>query len=133
MSIFSNLLDRYRNAPRSWWEQFTVIFDASGFSVTEAVWGKEPIEHVVAWQSVTAICFRDGGLGSDSFFVYSQQFKEPVLVPVEANGGNKFWDELKARNLFPQEISAQATTSVVTGAAFWWPELMGTWPINRLD
>jgi hypothetical protein len=47
------------------------------------------------------------------------------VVPVEAAGGLAFWDQLKARNLFPAEISGQAVRSAVQGAELWWPPRHG--------
>ena len=75
----------------------------------------------VAWSDVQAVCFVDGGQGSDCFYLYTRSSADPVIVPTEATGGLAFWETLKRRNLFPPEISGQAVRSVGKGSQLWWP------------
>jgi hypothetical protein len=100
---------------------FAVAFNDEGFTVTESVRRKRFANYSATWSSISAVCFQDGGLGSDIFRIYTSSASNPILVPVEALGGNLFWLQLTERGLFPESISAQAVRSRSKSSTLWWP------------
>ena len=76
-----------------------------------------------AWAEVERVCFKDGGLATDLFYVWERGGDEATIEPVEADGGLESWDELRARELFPDEVSALAVRSV-DGGYYCWPQLI---------
>ena len=109
---------------RGWWASFCVVSSESGFTVTELRRRKPSAIQSAAWNDIDGVCFKDGGLGCDRFFIFIRDCQEPIMVPVEASGGLEFWNQSKERLLFPQEISGQCVQSSATGAEFWWPPEM---------
>ena len=106
---------------QGWWSDFAVVSDEKGFTVTESHRRDDSTSLAAAWSDVSAICFIDGGLGSDCFYIFTHGPSEPVMVPVEAIGGLAFWEALKQRELFPPESSGHAVRSATSGAQIWWP------------
>jgi hypothetical protein len=102
-----------------------VALGEDGFTLVESRRKGPPLSVSVPWASVAAVCFVDGGVGSDCFYLFSREQTELAMVPVEGTGGLAFWDELKRRNLFPAEISGQAVQSSAQGAELWWPPRHG--------
>ena len=120
MGILTRLREAFSTGSGGWWQQFTVIFDDDGFIVKEHTRRSGEIKHSAQWPAISAVCFQDDGLGSDEFRIYTDS-QDPILVPVEAHGGNNFWKELVKRDLFPEELSAKAVRSTSSGNVFWWP------------
>ena len=112
------------NPTVGWWSSFSVASDETGFTVTELRLRSEPVSTTATWHSIRAICFVDGGLGSDCFYSFVGDLADPILVPVESAGGLAFWETLKQRELFPPAISVQAVQSVKAGTQLWWPPEM---------
>jgi hypothetical protein len=121
MSILTKIRDAFSAGGHGWWQSFAVAFDDNGFTVTESLRRKRSATYSAAWSSISAVCFQDGGLGSDVFYVYTSSTSSPILVPVEADGGNLFWLQLTERGLFPESISAQAVRSSSKSSTLWWP------------
>ena len=124
MKLFAAIQSFMDKQQGGWWTQFSVSFNETGFTVTELCRKKPQIVQSTAWSDIHCVCFKDGGIGSDCFFVFVREQSEPLMVPISASGGLEFWNELKERALFPPEISGQCVQSVVTGAEFWWPPEM---------
>jgi hypothetical protein len=123
MKYFHGLERRLRGKDRAWWNYFDVQFDDSHFRVVDRrIFGSDRIASVL-WQDVRAVCFVDGGLGSDVFRIYTDpdQQEPSAQVPTECDGGQMFWQELKRRELFPESASGAAVTSTAGGSELWWP------------
>ena len=125
LGLISALRNSFRNQSRGWWEEFDVSLADQEFVLTENRRGKPPIVARIPWNSVAIVCFVDGGQGSDCFYLLAADNSKLAMVPAEASGGLAFWEELKARNLFPAEISGQAVRSTTQGARLWWPPQHG--------
>jgi hypothetical protein len=121
MSLLTRIREAFSSRPHGWWQLFSVTFDDHGFTVKEHSRHAGEITQSASWSSVSAVCFQDGGLGSDVFHVYISGAPDLILVPIEALGGNLFWSQLTARGLFPEAVSAQAVHSTSSGSALWWP------------
>ena len=125
LSLFTRLRESFQTQPGGWWKSFTVLPSEHEF-VVEDHRNKDQVHAIrVAWASVAAVCFVDGGQGSDCFYLFAADRTELAVVPVEASGGLAFWDALKARNLFPEQVSSQAVTSATQGTQLWWPPQHG--------
>ena len=123
MKYIHGLKRRLQGKDRGWWNFFEVKFDDSHFQVVERrIWGQDRFASVL-WRDVHAVCFVDGGLGSDVFHIYADHELQntPVQVPTEGDGGQMFWQELKLRGLFPESVSGAAVTSSDRGREIWWP------------
>lgn len=120
MNLIADLLSRFRRKPRAWWQAFDVSFDEHSVVIRERC-PRKVREERFSWSSVRRVCFKDRGLSSDVFFVFTADRDGAFMVPVEAKGGNAFWDALRQRRLFPDEISAAAIRST-DGAYYCWPE-----------
>ena len=121
MGIFAKIRDASSGRDHGWWRSFTVTLNEEAFTVTELLRGRRSTNYSATWSSIAAVCFLDGGLGSDVFHIYTSSASSPILVPVEAAGGNLFWSQLTERGLFPEAISAQAVRSCSKGSTLWWP------------
>jgi len=121
MSILTKIRDALSSRGHGWWQSFAVAFNDEGFTVTETLRRKRSANYSATWSSISAVCFQDGGLGSDIFHIYISNASSPILVPVEAAGGNLFWLQLTERGLFPESISAQAVRSISKSGTLWWP------------
>jgi hypothetical protein len=121
MSIVAKIRDAFSGRGHGWWRSFTVTVNEEGFTVTELLRRKCSTNYSATWSSIAAVCFQDGGLGSDVFHIYTSSASSPILVPVEATGGNLFWSQLTERGLFPQAVSEQAVRSNSKSITLWWP------------
>ena len=119
LKIVSAIRSFFDRSNRGWWTAFSVEQTEVGFTVIES--GRKPSNSAVAWSDIQSVCFVDGGLGSDCFYIHTTNRPDPVMVPTEATGGLAFWETLKQRNLFPPEISGQAVRSTDQGSQLWWP------------
>ncbi|WP_157599033.1 hypothetical protein [Rhodanobacter sp. Root561] len=120
-----NILTRIHGTSSSrgygWWQSLAVAVNDEGFTVTEALRRERSVNYSATWSGISAVCFQDGGLGSDVFRIYTSSASNPILVPVEAVGGNLFWLQLTERELFPEFISARAVRSRSKSGTLWWP------------
>lgn len=119
MGLLATLLERLRARRRAWWQAFEVSFDRECVVVRHT--RKRVTEERFQWSNVRRVCFKDRGLSSDVFFVFTSERPEPFMVPVEANGGDAFWRALRQRGLFPDAVSAAAVQST-DGGYHCWPE-----------
>ena len=125
MGLISRLRQAFSEQRDGWWDAFAVSLSEQEFVVTERKRGGAVAVTRVAWSSVRSVCFVDGGQGSDCFYLFSSEGKELAMVPAQGPGGLAFCDELKRRNLFPEEVSGQAVQSGNQGAQLWWPPQHG--------
>ena len=125
MSLLFTLRSFLRNRSLGWWANVEVSIVDEGFVLEERGSRASRRTDRVQWDSVAAVCFVDGGLGSDCFYIYGADGTQLAIVPVEASGGLDFWSALKERSLFPAEISGHAVQSNTQGAQLWWPPKPG--------
>jgi len=125
LGLFFRLRKAFSDQSQAWWDAFAVSLAHDEFTVTERRRGGPATVTRVPWANIASVCFVDGGLGSDCFYLFSAEATELAMVPAEAAGGLAFWDELKRRNLFPEAVSGQAVQSSVQGARLWWPPQHG--------
>lgn len=72
------------------------------------------------WVSVRRVCFQGEGLeASDGVYLFTSLRPESFVVPIEADGGAAFWDEVIRRGLFDARLAIEAASSP-TGL-FCWP------------
>jgi hypothetical protein len=125
LALLSALRSFLCNQPGGWWVNVEVSFLEASFLLEERSSRTTPHSVRVQWDSVAAVCFVDGGLGSDCFYIYAADGTQLAAVPVESTGGSEFWSALKERGLFPAEISGHAVQSNVQGSQLWWPPQPG--------
>ena len=121
MTLLSRIRNRIAYNRLEWWQRYSVQMNPEGFTISEVRPNDAPLVTSVSWSQISSIIFLDGGLASDQFFVYLSGEENAICVPVEAEGGSRFWDELRERGLFPQEVSGLAVRSSIRGAVFEWP------------
>ncbi|MCR6496752.1 hypothetical protein LJB71_11390 [Thermomonas sp. S9] len=125
MGLISRFRQAFSHQSQGWWDSFAVSLGEDEFTVTECKRGKPAAVTKVSWLQIASVCFVDGGQGSDCFYVFSANGEELAMVPAQGPGGQAFWDELKWRNLFPEDISGLAVRSANQGAQLWWPPRHG--------
>ena len=111
----------FDSTSQTWWASFAIELSETGFCVTQTERRKSPITRWADWDTISSVCFVDGGLSSDCFYIFTQEEAEPIMAPVEASGGQELWDELRERKFFPEPVSGQAVQSAESGAQLWWP------------
>ena len=121
MGLLSRIRNRIAYNRLPWWQLYAVQITPEGFSLSEIRPNAFPTVTSGHWSQVSSVAFLDGGLSSDEFFVYLADQPNAIRVPVEACGGTAFWDELRTRGLFPQEVSGLAVRSTERGAVYKWP------------
>ena len=73
------------------------------------------------WSTVERVCFKDEGLeASDVLYVFTSLRPESFVIPVEAKGGDEFFNELVSRGLFPAQLMKEAALSI-DGRHYCWP------------
>jgi hypothetical protein len=121
MTLFATIRNYLKTRPRAWWDLFDVTFDDTGVVIRESHWWRRRVdERRFHWANIRSVCFKDCGLSSDVFLIYTSEREEAFMVPTEAHGGLAFWQALSARGLFPEEIS-QAAVKATDGGSYWWP------------
>ena len=105
--------------PPSQW--FHVEFDESLVVMRATPPAKQSWDQSFPWSSVTRVCFKDEGpFASDGIYVFTSLRPESFVVPIEANGGDAFFQALVARGLFPEDLAGKAITST-DGGLYCWP------------
>jgi hypothetical protein len=122
MNTFERLRRWYSaRQPKPIGDWFLVTCDDIGATLKAEPPGQDAWEQGFTWDSVERLCFKDEGLAlSDAFYVFTSLRDEAFLVPVEAQGGELFWDKIQEIGLFPAEISGRAVQST-DGGFYCWP------------
>ena len=93
MNLIADLLSRFRRKPRAWWQAFDVSFDEHSVVIRERC-PRKVREERFSWSSVRRVCFKDRGLSSDVFFVFTADRDGAFMVPwrrrVETPSGTRF-------------------------------------------
>lgn len=101
-------------------EWFSVTFDDEQVSIRAEPPGKEAWSDELTWSSIERVCFKAEDLGvSDGIYVFTSARPESYAIPIEANGGLEFWDEILRRKLFDAALAIEAASA--TDGVFCWP------------
>lgn len=72
------------------------------------------------WSDVTRVCFKaEDPWMSDGIYVFVSGRAESYAIPIEADGGARFWDEILNRGLFDSDLATDAIRAVE--GVFCWP------------
>src|SRR5208337_276878 len=98
------------------WDDATVRIRMSDGSASD--WDRD-----FQWCDIARVCFKDEGIAlADTLFVELRGQKKLAVIPMEAQRGTEFLDELVKRGLFPNDAFAKAIRSV-TGGTYCWPPI----------
>ncbi len=92
------------NTKETDWSYITVSHDEKSFTVrfndTEDRW-----ERSYLWDSIKRVCFKSYDYGAPHFcYLYFHENPDEIIIPVEEQEGVvAFWEELKAKGLFPSD------------------------------
>ena len=108
-----------RHAPRPE-NAVAVECDDQGFRLLTQVEQAQQVQ-AIQWSEVRRVCFRDMGMmHSDLLLIEVVGSSAPVIVPIEARGGDALWNTLLARGLFPDDLATKAIRST-DGGVYCWP------------
>ena len=101
---------------------FRIEFDEATVQAHAKPPGRKAWSQSFAWSTVERVCFKDeGGFESDGLYIFTSLRPESFVIPVEAKGGEAFFQELVSRGLFPAELMKEAALST-NGAYYCWPK-----------
>lgn len=99
---------------------FVVIFDDQSIILSVSPPGDQPWNAVIAWDSVTRVCFEAADLlRSDSLYVFTSLRPESWVIPAEGEGGQRLLRELIRRGLFDADVAIKA--AYAHEGLFCWP------------
>lgn len=116
---------------RGWWEarrarrlqeQLLVEFDHEHVKVR--VLERLPPEwnQAFRWADIKRVCYKDEGMtASDNLLLELRGREHVVVVPVEARGGQAFFDALCDRGLMPEPVRKKAMADTSGGVHCWPP------------
>lgn len=108
---------------RDW---FQVTFDESRIYISAEPPGRDSWSQDFPWASIERICFKaEGPYASDGIYLFTSERPESYVIPTEADGGTKLWEEVLRRGLFDSELAIEAASSVA-GMFTWPPESSGS-------
>lgn len=117
-----SLIGLFRALPLSRW--YHVTFDIDTVEVSAEPPGRRPWTQRFSWDSIERIVLKvEGELMSDGIYVFTSERPESFVIPMDAEGGPEFWNEVLQRGLFDAELAIQAATSVQ--GTFVWPPQNG--------
>jgi hypothetical protein len=116
--VYRRRHQRASQPPNQW---FVVTFDDERVTLDARPPGQAPWVGTFRWSEVTRVCFKSEDFTiSDGVYVFTTQRPESFVVPMEAKGGEEFWNKVVGLGLFPGEMAIQASTSR-EGAMLCWP------------
>jgi hypothetical protein len=99
---------------------FRVRWDEAAVRLAVAPPGRPAWKAAFDWTHVTRVCFTVEEAGvSDGIYVFTEGRAESYAVPIEADGGPAFWDEILRRGLFDAELATTAAAS--PAGTYCWP------------
>lgn len=100
-------------------QQFHVEFDDSTVHI-RIMSKRDPVQEQFDWSEVTQVCFVAQGFAT-SDEIQVRTIRNPVgyVIPIEADGGDEFWNEMLRRGLFDQALALEAMGA--TNKTFCWP------------
>jgi hypothetical protein len=101
-------------------EWFKVWFDDEKVYMTAQPPNQEPWAQDFRWIDIKQICYQAEGLWfSDGIYVFTKSRPESYVIPTEAIGGLRLWNEIIDRGIFDAKLAISAATA--TEGQFWWP------------
>ena len=102
---------------------FKIELNADYVTIKASPPENDPWEQSFTWAAVTRVCFKnEEGLVSDAFYIFTTLRKESFIIPIDANGGKEFVQEIRKRGLFPEDITITAFAST-EGGVYCWPPI----------
>ena len=99
---------------------FRVSWDTQRVTLDVAPPGRDAWVAEFAWDTISRVCFKAEGFElSDGVYVFTVLRPESYVIPIEADGGPAFWNEVIRRGLFDAELAIQAASA---------PEGLFCWP-----
>ncbi len=93
-------------------EWYDVSFDENTITLQISAPGKEERSSTrvsIQWQDIIRICIKCGDfLVSDELHVFVSHREESYVIPLDANGGFKLWEEIINRGLFDPLLAIKA-------------------------
>jgi hypothetical protein len=75
----------------------------------------------IQWIDIIRVCFKPGALFSpDELYIFTKSRPESYLIPLEANGALKLWNEIINRKLFSAELAIKIASE--DQGVYCWPE-----------
>lgn len=94
-------------------EWFRVRFDEAAISLHVCPPNRSAWEAQIRWERIKRVCFKAGALESpDEIYIFTDERPESYLIPIEANGGDRLWDEIIRKHLFDAEVAIEAMSSL---------------------
>ncbi len=103
-------------------EWYRVRFDVDYIYRNVKPPGKEAWSDQLSWQCINRVCFFAADLyGSDEIYIFIDERPESYIIPIEADGGQEFFQELISRRLFDAEMAIQSAKA--TNEMFCYPSV----------
>ena len=97
-----------------------MAFDEENVHLAAQPPGRESWTQSFRWDAVQRICFKaEDMLVSDGIYVFTSTRPESYVIPTEAIGGAKLWEEILRRRLFDHQLAIEAAASA--GGLYCWP------------